>query len=497
MGSPVTKNNLNIEHVEEYINFQVPNWNSIEKIMQLQATKHCTNWVEALFATIKYVQDNAVDACLRKVIIMSDFNEELDIISQFEVHEIAKELHSHGIELLTIGEKSLHDEPESSLKVSEKFLKDLHKQIKGKHITFDNAVSDMKFYSDIPEKGMPWYVTMELIDIQIPVVRYIKATETKKSLSWVTATEDKEVTPVVEHLDRQRVNYDKDEIIAGYQYGEEVIPIEKKLEDSLSYKSGPKSYKIHSFTSGNNVDLEYWHGDTAIILPSSRNENAVRPFYSLVQAMHNLKLVAIVRKVYSNDSAPAIVGLFPCINVPGEPWCLVEISLPFAEDRRVMEVKSLKHVAKELTSEQHEAIDNLLDSLLLPDPEDSQEIDGRQHFKEGCVPDPAIQHTWHMLSHRALHPGEPLPPMEDYLKDIFEVPSIKESSERHLQRIAELFRLESIDPKKENGESTTTGDIQNVDKESAKAEDKFDDDMEIEMPMDPVDVDLDELAANF
>lgn len=65
------------------------------------------------------------------------------------------------------------------------------------------------------------------------------------------------------------------------------------------------------------------------------------------------------------------------------------------------------------------------------------------------MPNPAIQHKWHILSHRVINPDKPLPPMENYLKEILEVPSVKERSKSHLQKIVKLFRLESIDPKKE------------------------------------------------
>lgn len=59
MGSSVTKNSLNTEHVEEFIDFQIPNWNLIEKIMHLHETSWCSNWVEALVATVNYINKNA------------------------------------------------------------------------------------------------------------------------------------------------------------------------------------------------------------------------------------------------------------------------------------------------------------------------------------------------------------------------------------------------------------------------------------------------------
>ncbi|XP_015434884.1 PREDICTED: X-ray repair cross-complementing protein 5-like [Dufourea novaeangliae] len=500
MGSSITKNSLDTEHVEEFLDIQIPNWNMIEKIMLLQATNYCSNWVEALIATVNYMKKKVIDACLRKVILMSDFNEEEDIISQFQIDEIADIISTSEIGLLSIGEKSLD---ETSLNISKQFLKALLTKIKGQHIIFDNAISDYRFYEQVPTNPMPWNATLELIDIKIPIANYLKVTDDKKFPSWKLAKEKKSLKSVVRYLDRQRTNYKRDEIVAGYKYGGEFVSIN---DESLRYKSGPQNYSICSFTSRDNIDLEYWYDKTTrVVLPSPRVEYAARPFYNLVQAMHNRNLVAIVRKVYRENSAPQMVALFPCIDVPDEPWCLVEIALAFAEDRRVIETRPMKSVIKQLTNEQNEAVDNLLDSLMLPDTEDSYEADGRHCFLPGCEPDPALQHKWHMLSYRALHPNEPLPLMDNYLKEVLEDSSLKENSKYHLQKIAKLFKLESIEPKKTRRDASKEEDnIQNVDmtnvEESVKMDDKFDamDSFdESVMSLDTSDIDVADLADNI
>lgn len=38
--------------------------------------------------------------------------------------------------------------------------------------------------------------------------------------------------------------------------------------------------------------------------------------------MHETNSVAIVRKVFRNNSTPRMVALFPCIDIPDEPWVL-------------------------------------------------------------------------------------------------------------------------------------------------------------------------------
>lgn len=61
MGSTTTKNSLNTEHVEEFTDFQFPNWDFIDKVMALRRTKRCSNWVEALQAGVKFMKDNRYD----------------------------------------------------------------------------------------------------------------------------------------------------------------------------------------------------------------------------------------------------------------------------------------------------------------------------------------------------------------------------------------------------------------------------------------------------
>ncbi|XP_076758761.1 X-ray repair cross-complementing protein 5 [Xylocopa sonorina] len=502
MGSSDTKNSLNSEHIEEFTDFQVSNWDFIEEIMNLQNTRYCSNWIEALEAARKFMKQNVIGTSTKKIILMSNFDEEENIISQFQADTIANSLLAEKIELIAISEESLNEKPTSCLKISEKLLKDVLEKINGQHMTFDDAISSLKFYVEATKKPTPCYYTLELVDKKIPIVSYVKISEVKFP-SWQRANkEGQKLQQKTVYLDRQRCSYTKDETIMGYKYGGSFISIEKKLKEEKSYKSGEKSYKIYNFTNKNNIDLDYFYKQSShVILPSSSVNNVTKPFYSLVQAMHATNSVAIARKVFRKDSAPRMVALFPCIDVPDEPWCLIEIELAFAEDRRIMETRPMKSVMKQLSSEQSEAVDNLIDSMMLQDT-DSYEVDGSQHFLPGCVPNPAVQHRWHMLSYRAINPNKPLPPMDDYLKELLEAPSIKAKSKFPAQKVAQLFRLETIDPKKKK--EAQEDNMQVDDGLSNKEPDKTEDNkLDIEsysckeesvLSLDTSDIDLDDLV---
>lgn len=58
MGSSITKNKFNFKYIEEFTDFQVPNWDFVKKCMNLQSTKYCYNWVEALYAAVEFIKQN-------------------------------------------------------------------------------------------------------------------------------------------------------------------------------------------------------------------------------------------------------------------------------------------------------------------------------------------------------------------------------------------------------------------------------------------------------
>ena len=91
---------------------------------------------------------------------MSDFNEDPDIISQFQADVIADNLSTNKIILITLSESTTSPTPT----ISETLLKDVNEKINGYHITLDNAISDMKFYTPIPSKPFPSYYSLELLD---------------------------------------------------------------------------------------------------------------------------------------------------------------------------------------------------------------------------------------------------------------------------------------------------------------------------------------------
>lgn len=68
--------------------------------------------------------------------------------------------------------------------------------------------------------------------------------------------------------------------------------------------------------------------------------------------------------------------------------------------------------------------------------------DGDKYLPD-CMPSPGVQRMWDVLSARALHPDQPLPPIAEDLKNLLEQPeSVREKCNIAAEKIKNLFSLE-------------------------------------------------------
>ncbi|XP_012527255.1 X-ray repair cross-complementing protein 5 [Monomorium pharaonis] len=443
------------DNVQELCSMQVGNWDLIKSIERLQVTNHSCSWMEAIYAAVEYIQRECVDKCDRKILLLSAFNEEEDIVEQFQAKNIAEALNSQEISLIAIGERALSDEDKDSRTASEMLLMEVLEQIDGQYLTFEYAMSDVRFYKRPSTKPLPWYCPMELGDFRIPIAGISKMPSEVRlpemALIAKTSTSnapDKEVPikNVAQWTDNDRTIHTQEDIIRGYVYGSKTIPVSDESKKEMTPKNNDKCYKIHGFTSRKNIPMEYWLSDGSyVIVPA--NESVSAPFYSLVQAMVEKNVVAIVEKVYRANTEANMVALFPSVDVPNEPWCLIEIGLPFERDYGAIGQRPLKSVMSQLSKEQSDAIDDLLTSLELPDAADDDATGGSEKYLPGYMPDPGMQHMWDTLAHRALNPDKPLPPIADDVLNLLEQPEfVKEKCKPATERIKNLFFLEKKKP---------------------------------------------------
>lgn len=450
MGSDSTTSDsiIEMENVHELCSMQVGNWDLIRSIEKLQPTNQTSSWMEAIDAAVKYIQHECVDKSDRKIILLSTFDEEENVVDQFQAEDIAETLRSEETSLIAIGERTLHDIDEDSQTASETLLMNVLEQINGQYLTFEHAMSDVRFYKRPSTRPNPWRCEMELGDFRIPIVGIsknpteVKLPEMRQMAKTSTSSMPDQEVPiknVAQWTDNNRTPYTKEDIIRGYVYGGKAIPVSDESKEAMTLKDKTRQcYKIHCFTARENIPMEYWLSDGSYVIAPA-TEPASEPFYSLVQAMVDKNVVAIVEKVYRANCEANMMALFPSVDVPNEPWCLIEIGLPFERDYGAIAQRPLKFVMDQLSKEQNDAMDDLLESLELPDTVS-------QKYLPECVPDSGTQRMWDVLAHRALNPDKPLPPIAEEVLNIFEQPEVKERSAPAIERIKNLFFLEKKKP---------------------------------------------------
>ncbi|XP_014484973.1 PREDICTED: X-ray repair cross-complementing protein 5-like isoform X2 [Dinoponera quadriceps] len=445
-----------LDNVKELCSMQVGNWDLIESIDKLQTTDQSSSWMEAIYAAVEYIKHECVDKSERKIMLLSDFNEDEDIVSQFQADDIAKTLSSEEILLIAVGKRPLDNIHEDFYTASEALLQNVLAEINGQYRTFKHAMSEVRFYRQPSTKPMPWRCEMELGDFRIPIIGISKMPKESglpkmQLIAKTTAADMSEeqvpIKNVAQWTDKNRTVHTEEDIIRGFLYGGKTISVSEDCKKTMNPET-EKCYKIHGFTARENVPMEYWLSDgTYVIVPA--HELVSPPFYSLVQAMVEKNVVAIVEKIFRKNSEANMVALFPSVDDPNEPWCLVEIGLPFERDYRAIAQRPLKFLMKQLSEEQSDAVDDLLASLELPEGADENSFVDGDRYLPGCMPDPGAQHMWDMLSARALHPDQPLPPIAEDVKDLLEQPeSVREECKPAADRIKDLFNLEKKIPLK-------------------------------------------------
>ncbi|XP_015590432.1 X-ray repair cross-complementing protein 5 isoform X2 [Cephus cinctus] len=414
-----------------------------------------------------------------------------------------------------IGERDISQNSLSAMNSSEKFVMKLCEKTDNQYFTLDDAVQQTSFYRQRPTKPIGWGTTLDFAGFKIPIAKYLKVTNSWKLPTWkklVKSDYNKEVkvNRVHQYTDRYRESHTFENIISGYMYGGVFVPYTDTTKTEAEYKSGEKSFIIRNFAKRNEVYLDLWTGNGSYVVVPSGQE-AIRPFYSLVQAMVDEDMVAIVRKVHYSNLAPRMGILFPYINVLDQPGCLVFVEMIFTEDRCLLHRMPMNSLVKQLSKEQDEAIDGFIDSMTLPESRcasDSDEIE--KTFDAGTVHNPGIQHVWNVLSRRALNPDSEIPPMESYLSKLVMTPApLKEKSLPYLKKIEKLFQWKDtyetknkLNDKKETDVKETKEKLQDDSKAGSKniAEDapEVQETMDAELSQQFIDdVDLDNLAMNM
>ncbi|XP_027735543.1 X-ray repair cross-complementing protein 5 isoform X3 [Empidonax traillii] len=320
--------------------------------------------------------------------------------------------------------------------------------------TFRESLERLSMFKKIERRPMPWPCQLTIgSNLSIRIVAYKAVTEEKVKKIWTVVDaktlrrEDVQKETVYCLNDDDETEVQKDDTIQGFRYGSDIVPFSKEDEEQMKYKTEGKCFSVLGFTRSSQIQRHYYMGNQVLkVFAAKDDENAAVAFSALVRALDELKVVAIVRYAYDRRSNPQIGVAFPYIKEAYE--CLIYVQLPYMEDLRQYIFSSLKNNKKCIpTADQLSAVDSLIDSMNLVH-EDGETFEDL--FKPSKIPNPHFQRLYQCLQHKAFHPDKPLPPIEQHLLEMLEMPSVvKERCQAPLERVKTLFPLKEVGKKKE------------------------------------------------
>ncbi|XP_074000965.1 X-ray repair cross-complementing protein 5 [Numenius arquata] len=322
--------------------------------------------------------------------------------------------------------------------------------------TFRESLERLSMFKKIERRPSAWPCQLTIgSNLSIRIVAYKSVTEEKVKKMWTVVDaktlrkDDVQKETVYCLNDDDETEVQKDDTIQGFRYGSDIVPFSKEDEEQMKYKTEAKCFSVLGFTRSSQIQRHYYMGNQVLkVFAAKDDENAAVAFSALVHALDELKVVAIVRYAYDRRCNPQIGVALPCIKDAYE--CLIYVQLPYMEDLRLYIFSSLKNNKKCIpTADQLSAVDSLIDSMNLVCEDDDGET-FEDLFKPSKIPNPHFQRLYQCLQHKAFHPNEPLPPIEQHLLEMLEMPHVvKEKCQAPLEKVKALFPLKEVGKKKE------------------------------------------------
>ncbi|XP_037705434.1 X-ray repair cross-complementing protein 5 isoform X1 [Choloepus didactylus] len=322
--------------------------------------------------------------------------------------------------------------------------------------SFRESLRQLCVFKKIKRSCMPWLCQLTIgsnLSIKIVAYKSILQEKVRKTWSVVDARslkkEDIQKETVYCLNDDDETEVPKEDTIQGFRYGSDIVPFSKVDEEQMKYKSEGKCFSVLGFCRSSQVQRKFFMGNQVLkVFAAKDDEAAAVALSALIHALDELDMVAIVRYAYDKRSNPQIGMAFPYIKDAYE--CLMYVQLPFMEDLRQYMFSSLKNNKKCTPTEaQLSAIDALIDSMSLVK-KNEEEDTIEDLFATTKIPNPQFQRLFQCLLHRALHPQEPLPPIQQHILDMLDPPSeVAAKCQIPLSKIKTLFPLTEAIKKKD------------------------------------------------
>ncbi|XP_021378174.1 X-ray repair cross-complementing protein 5-like [Mizuhopecten yessoensis] len=450
----------------------------------------------------------------KRLILMSDLGGEF---GDDQIDTIINGIKGTGTELNVIG-PSLDDEDDNDSekpgpstisnghrkertaqqRAGEAMLRHILQEVDGECYSFSEALPALSSFQSRQIKQTAWKCQLEITSgIRIPICSYAKLKDFKLKQSWkrVYAKEPSEEVGTLRtyHMnDEEETEVDREDMIEGHRYGNTLVPMSEDDKANMKYKA-EKCFKILGFTKPENVKRSHYLGDgSSFVVADKGDEAAAVALSSLVQALYETNMVAIVRKVYNAASGPKLGCLIPHIKADYE--CLLYVELPFMEDVRQFTFGSLPITKDNISTanskfapsdKQLDAVDKLITTMDLCQSQGDEEEEDKdeeeeqtEYLKAKSTFNPHFQRLYQCLQHRGLNPDEPLAELSPLVANYLEPPQeILSRCEEHLERLNKVFKLEVVKKKEEK-----TGENQFKESDEGEAgkakKPRLDDDLE-------------------
>ncbi|XP_008053748.2 X-ray repair cross-complementing protein 5 [Carlito syrichta] len=322
--------------------------------------------------------------------------------------------------------------------------------------TFSESLRKLCVFKKIERGPIPWPCQLTIgSNLPIRIVAYKSILQEKVKKGWAIVDartlkkEDVQKETIYCLNDDDETEVLKEDTIQGFRYGSDIIPFSKVDEEQMKYKSEGKCFSVLGFCDTSQVPRKFFMGNQALKVFAARDDEAAAvAFSSLVHALEELDMVAIIRYAYDRRANPQVGVAFPYIKDAYES--LVYVQLPFMEDMRQYMFSSLKNNKKYTPTEaQLSAIDALIDSMSLVK-KDEKKGTIEDLFPTSKIPNPQFQRLFQCLLHRGLHPQEPLPPIQQHVWNMLDPPTeVTAKCQTPLSKIKTLFPLTEAIKKKE------------------------------------------------
>ncbi|KAM6348354.1 X-ray repair cross-complementing protein 5 isoform 4-T4 [Alca torda] len=276
--------------------------------------------------------------------------------------------------------------------------------------TFRESLERLSMFKKIERRPTAWPCQLTIgSNLSIRIVAYKSVTEEKVKKIWTVVDaktlrkDDVQKETVYCLNDDDETEVQKDDTIQGFRYGSDIVPFSKEDEEQMKYKTEAKCFSVLGFSRSSQIQRHYYMGNQVLKVFAAKDDE-----------------------------------------------CLIYVQLPYMEDLRQYLFSSLKNNKKCIpTADQLSAVDSLIDSMNLVCEDDDGET-FEDLFKPSKMLNPHFQRLYQCLQHKAFHPNEPLPPIEQHVLEMLEMPRVvKERCQTPLEKVKALFPLKEVGKKKD------------------------------------------------